>query len=63
VAGKVADLNQVCEEVNAELDELQSGLRLRKLALIPIWGFALFFSAVLYVKYKRLKKVYVKPLS
>ena len=34
-----------------------------KLALAPIWGFAVLFSALLYVKYKRLKRIHVKPLS
>ncbi|HUU85529.1 MAG TPA: hypothetical protein VM243_18675 [Phycisphaerae bacterium] len=63
VAEKVAALNQVCEEVNAELDELQAGLRLRNLALIPIWAFAVVFSVLLYVKYKMLKRAYVKPLD
>jgi hypothetical protein len=61
VAGKVADLKRVCDEVVAELDELEAGLRLRKLALVPVWAFAVFFSTLLYIKYKRLKRVYVKP--
>jgi hypothetical protein len=46
----------------AELDALQRGLRIRKLALIPVWIFAVLFSAALYVKFKRLKSEYVKPL-
>ncbi len=62
VAAKVAELNAVCDEVSAELDELEAGLRMRYLALVPMWGFALVFSAVLYVKYKQLRKQYVTPV-
>ncbi len=63
VADKIAELDQVCDQVNAELDELDLGLRLRRLALIPVWAFSVFFSALLYVKYKRLDKAWVKPLG
>ena len=45
-----------------ELDGLENGLRLRYQALIPIWGFSIFFSVLLYMKYKQLKVSYVKPL-
>jgi hypothetical protein len=62
VGEKVAELNTICEEVNAELDTLVEGLRWRYLALGPIWVFALFFGSVLYAKYKLLKRAYVKPL-
>lgn len=62
VAEKVTELNTVCDEVMAELDTLERGLRIRHLALIPVWLFAIFFSAALYVKFKRLKRAYVKPL-
>ncbi len=61
VAAKVAQLDQVCEEVHAELDELEAGLRLRHQALIPLWAFALLFSTLLYIKYRRLKRMQVKP--
>ena len=62
VREKVAELNTICEEVNAELDTLVEGLRWRYRALGPIWVFALFFGSVLYAKYKLLKRAYVKPL-
>lgn len=63
VAGKVEELEEVCVQVNRELDELQAGLRLRQRALLPVWAFAAAFSALLYVKWKRLKKRHVKPLG
>jgi hypothetical protein len=61
VREKVADLEAVCTEVNAELEELETGLAWRHRALVPIWLFALLFAAVLYAKYKQLKAIYVKP--
>ncbi len=60
VATKVAELNTVCDQINAELDELETGLRQRHNALIPIWGFAGCFSLVLYTKFKILKRDWVK---
>lgn len=63
VAKKVADLNRVCDEVQAELADLENGLRWRYRALYPIWGFAILFAIALYVKYKRLKAQYVTPLE
>ncbi|MEE9297370.1 MAG: hypothetical protein V3W34_20725 [Phycisphaerae bacterium] len=63
VAEKVAELNAVCDQVNAELGALISGLRWRFRALIPIWVFATLFSIALYAKYKQLKRVWVKPLT
>lgn len=62
VEEKVSELNAVCDEINADLDELENGLRWRYRALIPIWGFSIFFSVLLYMKYKQLEAVYVKPL-
>jgi hypothetical protein len=62
VAAKVSELNYVCEQVDAELDGLENGLRWRYRALVPIWIFAVLFGAVLYAKYRRLKAIYVKPL-
>ncbi len=62
VAEKIAELTAVCDEVNTELDTLEHGLAIRKQALLPIWIFAVLFSAALYVKYKRLKAAQVKPL-
>lgn len=62
VAEKAAALNKVCDEVNAELDELETGLRWRYRALVPIWLFAILFACLLYAKYKQLHAVWVKPL-
>jgi chemotaxis protein histidine kinase CheA len=62
VAEKVAKLDEVCSQVNRELDELEKGLHLRRTALIPIWLFALVFAGACYAKYRQLKAVYVKPL-
>ncbi len=56
-------MSEVCDAVNAELDDLESGLRTRYLALVPLWAFAVLYAIVLYVKYKRLKRAYVKPLD
>lgn len=62
VGDEVAKLNAVCDEINADLDVLENGLRWRYKALIPIWAFSVFFSILLYVKFKQLKAEYVKPL-
>lgn len=62
VEAKVSQLNEVCEQVNDELDELESGLLLRHQALWPIWAVAVAFSLVLYLKYKQLESRWVKPL-
>ena len=56
----VKELEEVCAEVNLELDESQTGLRYRRLSLIPIFAFALLFSALLYAKFRVLKHRYVK---
>lgn len=56
---KVAELNTICAEIDDELDVLERGLRLRRMALIPIWLFTLGFATLWYVKYKQLHKVYV----
>jgi hypothetical protein len=61
VAAKVIELNEVCDVVNQQLDDLEKGLRIRQLALFPIWGFALLFSVLLYWRFKQLKVMYVKP--
>ncbi len=62
LAEKADELRLVCDQVNAELDDLQRGLRWRYWALIPVWAFAIAFAAVLYAKYRQLKAAYVKPL-
>lgn len=62
VAEKVKDLRTVCDQVNKDLDQLQTGLEWRYRALGPIWAFAVGFAAVLYVKYKSLRVAYVRPL-
>lgn len=59
VADEVATLNAICEEVEAELEELERGLRWRYRALAPIWIFVALFATALYVKYKRLKAAFV----
>lgn len=53
------ELEAVCAKINKELDEGLVGLRNRRLALLPIFGFALAFSALLYVKFKLLKRRHV----
>ncbi|NOT02416.1 MAG: hypothetical protein HOP29_17565 [Phycisphaerales bacterium] len=60
LAAAVDELDGVCGTVNRELDALQKRLQSRYKALVPIWLFAFAFSAALYVKYKRLKAVYVQ---
>jgi hypothetical protein len=62
VGKKVEELNQVCDRVQAELAALETGLRWRYQALVPIWAFAGLFCTLLYVKYKRLRRQYVSPL-
>ena len=62
VAGKVAELNAVCDRVSAELDNLERGLRWRRNALVPIWVFAGLFAVALYIKFRQLKRTYVRPL-
>ena len=61
VGEHVEELNAVCAQVNAELDKLESGLRWRYRALIPIWLFALLFAGACYAKYKQLKALHVGP--
>lgn len=60
VAAKVAELSEVCREVNAELDELERGLAMRRKLLLPIWLFAAVFAVALYAKFKQLKAIYVR---
>ncbi|MEK7711310.1 MAG: hypothetical protein AAB341_05380 [Planctomycetota bacterium] len=62
VTKKVAELNTVCDEVHTSLARLENGLNWRYKLLLPIWAFALVFSAALYAKYKALRKRYVAPL-
>ena len=62
VTESITMLNAVCNGVEAELTDLENGLRWRHRALIPVWIFALAFSAALYVKYRQLRTLYVKPL-
>ncbi len=63
VGEEVTALNAVCDQVNAELDDLENGLATRYRALVPIWAFTLFFAFVLYAKFKQLKRDWVKPLA
>lgn len=62
VSEKVQQLNEVCDEVNQELDSAERALAIRYKALVPIWIFAVLFSIALYVKFKQLKHRHVKPL-
>jgi len=62
VEAKVAELNEVCREVNDDLNNLETGLRWRRWSLLPVWSFAGVFSIALYVKFKRLKRAFVQPL-
>ncbi len=63
VAEKVAAMNDVCAQVNGQLDELEAGLTMRYKLLAPIWIFAVLFSIAIYAKYKQLKGQWVKPLK
>ncbi len=62
VQAKVEQLSEVCDTVNQELDDLESGLDERYAMLVPVWIFAILFSIALYAKYKQLKRDWVKPL-
>ncbi len=62
VAAKAQEVHAVCDQVEAELDELDAGLLWRHKLLIPIWVFAGLFAAVLYAKFKQLKALYVVPM-
>jgi len=62
VASKVQELNVVCDQVNEELDGLEQDLRRRELALFPIWAFAIVFAWMLHMKFKELKRTWVKPM-
>ncbi len=60
VTEKIGQLNAVRDEVNDELDRLQAGLSWRWRSLIVIWIFAVCLAALLYVKFRRLKRVHVR---
>lgn len=62
VAEEISQLTEVCDRIDGELDGLESGLKWRHQALIPIWIFAVLFSIALYANYRRLKAAFVKPL-
>ena len=55
VRQKIGDLQMVCDEVNADLDRLQAGLRWRHRLLMPIWALVAVFSIACYVKFRQLK--------
>lgn len=57
------DMDTLAAQVDQSLDKKVKILRLQRWALIPMWGFAIVFTAVLWVKYKRLKKAMVVPLT
>jgi len=54
VDAELGNLREVVHDVDTRLDDKEHGLRLRHLALIPIWVFALGFAAALYLLYRRL---------
>jgi len=56
----VAEMDDVCAKVNGELNDLNESLAYRRISLVPIFAFAMLFSGLLYVKFKLLKKRYVK---
>lgn len=58
----VTQLHTACDQVRGELDELEEGLSWRRRALIPVWIFSLVFAGAIYVKYKQVKAIFVKPL-
>ena len=60
---KVDELTALCDQVNTELDDLEAGLAWRRKLLWPIWAFAILFAIALYVKFKRLKATYVRPIG
>ncbi len=62
VAEKVDELNEVCDQVDADLDGLELGLKRRRMSLVYIWAFSILFSAAIYAKYKQLKAAYVVPV-
>lgn len=62
VGDKIAEMDEVCDRVNGELDELERGLAIRHHLLLPIWLFAAAFATALYLKFRQLKARYVKPL-
>lgn len=53
----------VCRQINTSLDEKEARLRWRYWALLPMWAFLLLFICALWVKYKRLRKAYVVPIT
>lgn len=56
---RVKKTSGICDEVNAALDEKESGLMFRRLTLIPVWAFIVVFAVLMYAKFMALKRKYV----
>ena len=56
---RVKKTTEICDQVNAELDEKENGLVLRRLALLPVWAFIAVFAVLMYSKFMALKRKYV----
>ncbi|UCG17084.1 MAG: Rieske 2Fe-2S domain-containing protein [Phycisphaerales bacterium] len=63
VTEKVSQIDDICDEVDGELDALEAGLRMRYWLLIPIWVVALCFCGFLYLKFRALKAAWVRPVD
>ncbi len=58
---RVQKIGDICGEVYAALDQKESGLTMRRLMLLPAWGFASVFVVLMYRKFKMLRRAYVRP--
>jgi len=54
VEAAITSLDEVTAGIDKSLDAKERSLRLRHVALVPLWIFAVVFAAALYVKYRRL---------
>ncbi|MFQ5806144.1 MAG: Rieske 2Fe-2S domain-containing protein [Phycisphaerae bacterium] len=56
------EVTETCQEIGAALDQKETGLARRRMVLVPLWGFVVVFSVLMYRKYLALKRAYVsKP--
>lgn len=60
IQARLDKLSGVCQEINAALDQKESGLAWRHRALLPVWAFAVVFFALMYRKYVLLRRAYVQ---
>ena len=56
---RVAKVAEICEGVNASIDDKTAGLRWRRLSLMPVWAFIAVFGVLMYRKYLQLKHAYI----